>query len=561
MSQSMNGMSFYGNGISETDNIICNNLACNNISSNGILTNTLTAQQISTTALSATNLTGTSATFSDSVSVGIGEIRIYNGDIIAGNGNITASRHLAGELLNLQEEILTKDIVKNLKGLDKNVETELNLIRKNCNNLGTNNLILGTNGARIATSSSSNNVGIGSDTLYHNIDGRNNIAIGQYSLENVNGNHCIGIGYKASQNVGNINTCEKSVAIGFGAKFYDSNEIVLGTENETTFIPGELICSKDIHCQNLFLDTGTSTGGFSITSDLLSLFQGLTSNVQDTFDKIAKDCGNSITTGLNNYAFGNYTLPSLKNGSDNIAIGREIGESLISGSENIFFGLYSGQNVRGSYNICIGSLASQDSNDSYRTLILNNSIAIGRGAAFYDSNQIILGSSLHETIIQGTMNVIQTAEFKEPIICNSPPTLLNHLVNRGFVQTYMNSIASGFTPISLFTSLQTAVSFLTPISSFTALQTVVSSLSASLAKNKNGIFIPNTNARQTVVFSTPFPAGSIVTLITSLEFTNGLIGVIQVSSITASSFKYDIFNSVNQHIEAYVSVHWLAMIQ
>jgi hypothetical protein len=547
MSQSMNGMSFYGNGISETDNITCNNLSCNNISSNGILTNTLTSQQITTTAINAASLTGTTATLSDSVHVGIGEIRIYNGDIIAGNGNITATRHISGELLNLQGSVLTKALVDNLQGLDKNVKSELNLIRKNCSNLGTDNLILGARGGPNLNISSSNNIGIGADTLPNCENGSQNIAIGQYALSNVyNSFNCIGIGYQAGENPATAgttySTMEKSVAIGYGANFDKSNQIVLGTENETTLIKGELVCLKDISCKNLFIDYGQ---GVTLDYYLLANLQGLTYNVQKTFEKFAKDCGNAITTGLNNVIFGNFSLPYLINGSDNIAIGREIGESLISGNENIFFGLYAGQVCKGNNNMCIGALTGQYTDPPYSNLIINNSVAIGKNASFYASDQIILGSSLHETVIQGTMNVIQTAEFKQPIVCSSSPTLLNHLVNRGFVQTYMSSIASGFTPIS----------------SFTALQTVVSNLSLWQSKRKNGIFIPNTNVKQTVTFDTPFPVGSVVTLLTTTEYTNGLVGIIQVSNITPTSFKYEIFNSVNQHIEAYVSVHWMAMIQ
>jgi hypothetical protein len=162
----------------------------------------------------------------------------------------------------------------------------------------------------------------------------------------------------------------------------------------------------------------------------------------------------------------------------------------------------------------------------------------------------MLGSALHDTIIQGTMTVKQTAEFKQPIVCNSTPTLLNHLTNRAYVESYITPVAS----------------FLTPYSSFNALQTVVSSLSlqlsTSLAKNKNGVFIPspNTNGQKTVVFSTPFPVGSAITLITSLEFTGGVVGQIQVSSITNASFKYDILSTSSTHIESFVTVHWMAMI-
>ena len=87
MSQSMNGMEFYSSGISETDNLTCNNISCNNISSNGIVTNTLTSQQMNTTTIVATTFSGTTANIDNAIHVGIGEIIIYNGDIIVGNGN------------------------------------------------------------------------------------------------------------------------------------------------------------------------------------------------------------------------------------------------------------------------------------------------------------------------------------------------------------------------------------------------------------------------------------------------------------------------------------------
>jgi hypothetical protein len=55
--------------------------------------------------------------------------------------------------------------------------------------------------------------------------------------------------------------------------------------------------------------------------------------------------------------------------------------------------------VRGNDNICIGSQSGQDSNPEYSELVLNNSIAIGKNVSFYESNQIMLGSELHETVI------------------------------------------------------------------------------------------------------------------------------------------------------------------
>jgi hypothetical protein len=471
MSQSMNGMSFYGNGISETDNIICNNLACNNISSNGILTNTLTSQQITTTALSATNLTGTTATLSGSIT-GQNGILCSSGDITAALGNIRASYHLSGELLNLQGSILTKEIVNNLQGLDSNT------------------------------------------------------------------------------------------------KFSSSGILTNALTAKSLDLSGQIL-----------------------TIDIVENLKGLTKNVQNELSSLLESCLGSITTGVRNYAVGEYVFPALSSGSFNFGFGSNVSTNLESGSYNIMIGSNSGSSVRGSNNICLGQNSGQDSNPAYSNLIINNSIAIGTNSSFYDSNQIILGTDLHNTIILGTMDVKQTAKFTEAVVCSKAPTIGSHLTNRTFVESYLSSIASALTPYSLFSVLQTTVSSLqtnvntlqtnvsslqtsvssiqsnintlTPYTSFTALQTVVSSLSASLAKNKNGVFIPvpNTNGQKTVVFSTPYPVGSVVTLITSLEFTGGVIGTIQVSSITNASFKYDIFSTSSTRIESFVTVHWMAMIQ
>jgi hypothetical protein len=328
----------------------------------------------------------------------------------------------------------------------------------------------------------------------------------------------------------------------------NSHEIVLGTADEKTIIKGELECSKDIHCQNLYIDYDQ---GVFLDYYILANLQGLTYNVQNTFNNILKDSGNSITSGIKNVFFGTLTLPYLTTGDENVGIGNEAGLNLINGSRNVFLSSYSGQYVRGNDNICIGSQSGQDSDPAYSNLVLNNSIAIGKNAAFYESDQIMLGSALHETVILGTLDVKQTAKFTEAVVCSKVPTIGSHLTNKTFVESYMNSVAS----------------FLTPYSSFNALVTTVSSLSLqlsnSLSKNKNGVFTPspNTNGQKTVVFSTPFPVGSAVTLITSLEFTGGFIGTIQVSSITNASFKYDIFSASSTRMESFVTVHWMAMIQ
>lgn len=551
----MNGMSFYGNGISETDNINCNNLACNNISSNGILTNTLTSQQVSTTSLSATNLTGSTATLSGLIT-GENGIWCSSGDITATLGNIRAAYHLSGELLNLQGSILTNTIVNNLQGLDKNIKTELNLIRKNCSDLGTNNLILGVEGAPVMNASSSNNIALGANSLPHCNSGSQNIAIGQYSLANCDGYNCIAIGYQAGQSLNSSGyVIEKSVAIGYGSSFDQSNTIVLGTENDLVIVKGDLECKKDIHCQNLTIDFGV---GYSLDYIILSNLQGLTSNVQDTFEKIFKDSGGAITSGSNNLFFGKDALQILTTGSDNFVACYNSGLNLINGSRNIFVGISSGKYVKGNDNISFGSESGQSTDPAYSNLVLNNSVAIGKNATFYANNQLILGTDLHDTILLGTMSVNKTATFTESIVCSKVPTLNNHLTNKTFVESYVSSVASVLTPYSSFNALQTVVSSLS--SSFSALQTVVS---ASVAKNKNGVFIPvpNTNGQKTVVFPSAFPAGSVVTLITSLEFTGGVIGTIQVSSITNASFKYDIFSASSSRIESIVTVHWMAMIQ
>jgi trimeric autotransporter adhesin len=289
------------------------------------------------------------------------------GNITAAFGNVTASFHLSGELLDLQGSILTNTLVDNLQGLDKNIKTELNLIRKNCSNLGIDNLILGTRGGPNLNSSSSNNISLGADSLPHCEGGSQNIAIGQLSLSNVyNSYNCVAIGYQAGQDPASIGTSnenmEKLVAIGYQAKFLNSHEIVLGTASETTIIKRELQCSKDIHCQNLYIDYDQ---GVFLDYYILANLQGLTYNVQNTFNKFAKDCGNSITSGLNNAIFGNFGLPYLTSGSENVGIGHETGLSLINGSRNIFMGTYAGQYVNGDDNIAIGSQSGKSSDPAY----------------------------------------------------------------------------------------------------------------------------------------------------------------------------------------------------
>ena len=390
MSQSMNGLTlFSGNGISESDNIACNNLSANLINSNSILTDNLNVSQTSGALANFSGLVTANAI--DCVTT-MACTKIIFKDV---TGN----------------EVLDSIIVSNLFGLTSNVQKFINRIsRDSLGSLttGFNNLGLGQFALAVLTTGSYN-IAVGQDSSYGLFSGSNNISIGTNSgLNNIDGtnNICIGTNTGQATDPSGI-SYRNSVAIGANVKYDASNQIVLGTVDETVIVKGNFVCDSSISTQSLELSN------LAFTPAILTNILNLTSNVQDQFDKLSKDSLGSVTSGVDNVALGVLSGGGITTGSYNFAAGFNALFSITSGYSNIGIGKYAGQNlITESDCICIGVEAGKDSNISNT---LSNSVAIGAYSKFDSSNQIVLGTVYHTVKIDGKIqgpDIISKSKMK-----------------------------------------------------------------------------------------------------------------------------------------------------
>ena len=106
--------------------------------------------------------------------------------------------------------------------------------------------------------SGTNNSGFGDDALYSSTND-NNTGIGQISMLLLqNGSNNTGLGYNSGKTLtsginntflgantsSSISTLSSSTAIGYNAQVTASNQIVIGTSSESTYIPGKLLVNN-----------------------------------------------------------------------------------------------------------------------------------------------------------------------------------------------------------------------------------------------------------------------------------------------------------------------------
>jgi trimeric autotransporter adhesin len=408
MSQSMNGLSLFSeNGISESDNISCNNLAANLITSNGILTDNLNATSttgalanfsglVSANKLTAANIHADTRIDCDLFECNRLDCKI-NGvfNAIDAAGNVSCTKVIFKDVTG--NEVLDSIIVSNLNGLTSNVQQFINRISRDSVNAvtsGVNNLGLGQFALPQLTTGS-HNVSLGFETSYDIISGSNNISIGKNTgSNNIDGSNNIAIGTNAGQATDPLGiSYQNSVAIGNNAEYNTSNQIALGTVDETVLVRGTFICDSSISAQTLELST------LIFTPDILNNLLNLTTNVQDQFDKLAKNSLGSVTTGVDNLALGFFSGSSITTGSYNVSLGYDALFSMTTGYSNVGIGKYACQNmIEDSDCICIGVEAGKDSAISSA---ISNSVAIGSYSRFDQSNQIVLGTVYHTVKIDG----------------------------------------------------------------------------------------------------------------------------------------------------------------
>jgi hypothetical protein len=126
--------------------------------------------------------------------------------------------------------------------------------------------------------------------------------------------------------------------------------------------------------------------------------------------------------GQNNTALGLNALTSCNSGNGNIAVGVNSMPSLLRGSNNISIGTNSSNSIiNGSRNIIIGAAADTTSDTT-------NSISIGYGNGFMNSNYMYLGNSgITNTIIRASATTEMTGDCKVAKYLSTNAGLDNHM--------------------------------------------------------------------------------------------------------------------------------------
>ena len=159
-------------------------------------------------------------------------------------------------------------------------------------NTGSNNTAIGDAVlyGQVGSSTGSSNTGVGSGALSSITTGANNVAVGRNAGTSgtaiTTGSNNTFVGYQAQADG---NGYSNSTALGSGAVITASNQVVLGTTNETVVIPRiTRFLSPPVYSR-----TNTTTQSIGNTSDVLVLFPSLVS-------------GSSTYTGLT-YSAGTFT--------------------------------------------------------------------------------------------------------------------------------------------------------------------------------------------------------------------------------------------------------------
>jgi hypothetical protein len=326
------------------------------------------------------------------------------------------------------------------------------------NTTGQQNTVIGS-GALQSNTTSSYNTAIGDKALYSNTTGILNNALGYQALySNTTGdsNNAFGLGAllnslgsnnsafggnagidcKTSGSTYNTflgafstfdlssNTYQKSTAIGYQAIINASNQIVLGTANESVKIPGSYVgiggnynplSGFNLDVSGNLRTTSDSTintltvgkGSGNVSSNTAVGFEALQANTTAGSDNtaIGLTALKNNTTGDDNTAIGSLSLFSNTTGNRNTATGRQA-LLINTGSDNTSIGYYSlFNNTTGNSNTAIGessgfnlsnssnfnTFLGAQTNVSSNLLTYNYSTALGYNAIIDASNQIVLG--------------------------------------------------------------------------------------------------------------------------------------------------------------------------
>ncbi len=324
---------------------------------------------------------------------------------------------------------------------------------------GNENIAIGVGSMSQCSSSTSRNVGLGTNALKVN-QGTLNTALGTYALNyNTSGSLNTAVGGKALLNntTGNYNT-----AIGIQSMFSNTTgEINLGCGSGTLY--SNTIGSHNTAVGNSALWSNVSGSQNTAVGD-----EALAGNL-DGSNNVAVGtralwCGNNdpgfvawghgsnntstgwesmrvLTSGNGNCAYGYHAMLFTTTGSNNVGLGNGALGTNTTGSGNVALGANSLiGNTSGNYNTAIGYGASVSVEN------LTNAIAIGNGATSNRSNSTVIGNN-SITSIGGTVGWTTLTEdaSKKNITQNVPGlSFINSLQPVTYTLSSSPTVYSGF---------------------------------------------------------------------------------------------------------------------
>ena len=200
----------------------------------------------------------------------------------------------------------------------------------------------------------------------------------------------------------------------------------------TTTLSGALTSASTLNTQGM---TSTSltvngittltgnlvAGATTITNSALGQLSGASSNIQDQLNKISINNIQGVTTGIKNFAVGDYILPAITTGSYNVGIGADVLNQTVSGSNNIAIGKLAGSGILGSDNITIGSSTLMVAPNNF-----TGSTCIGKDSQISASNQIVLGTDINTVKVYGKLDISGNVSLSNSTLFLRLPTDGNH---------------------------------------------------------------------------------------------------------------------------------------
>ena len=254
----------------------------------------------------------------------------------------------------------------------KNIGFGINIF-KNTTNAGINNIGIGGN-IFVSNTTNKNNIGIGGNVFVANTNGQNNTGIGNDSGINVRGSNNTMLGSNTGQTDNNI--YNNSTAIGYGAIVNTSNQIVVGTANESFTIPSTAI-STNSTTGALVVSGGIGIGGNVYLTGNLIVNSNIYINGQligsfPTTGTISTDLGTNPLTA------GNIAASSIIINSNIASLNTTSGALIVAGGVGVSGIFYVGGNIslyKNNFTTTISLNTSNDLSITGNSTIINSNIA------------------------------------------------------------------------------------------------------------------------------------------------------------------------------------------